>query len=78
MKYTIIINRHVIAANKRLEQEGCMGPLQAPIAVRNYKKTEYCMEVDISTARLIYDPDNADCSGATVWLETEAEPKIIR
>ena len=73
MKTRIIMNRHVIAANKK------HGKCDPPIAVKNYKTTRYCHEVKIlGEVSLIYDPANADCSGATAWLETSDQVVIVR
>lgn len=73
MKTKIIMNRHVIAANKKHNKH------DPPIAVKTYKSTTYCYEVKIlGEVKLIYDPENADCSGATAWLETNDSVVIIR
>lgn len=73
MKTKIIMNRHVIASSKK------HGRCDPPIAVKTYKSTQYCYEVKIlGEMKLIYDPNNADCSGATAWIETSDEVIIIR
>lgn len=73
MRTRIIINRHVIAANKKNNRK------DPPIAVKTYKQTRYASEIKIEgEIKLIYDPENADCSGATVWLETTSKVIIIR
>lgn len=73
MKTKIIMNRHVIQANKK------HGRNDPPIAVKTYKSTIYAHEVEVvGTVRLIYDPDNADCSGATAWMETNDQVVVVR
>lgn len=67
------MNRHVIASNKK------HGKTDPPIAIKTYKGTRYCSEVKVlGETRLIYDPENADCTGATAWLETNDEVIVIR
>jgi len=78
MKATIIINRHVVAQNKKHSRETgglCDRPA---ISVRTYKETIYCKQVEFGAgARLIQDAANARCSGATIWLEAEFESLVI-
>lgn len=69
----IIMNRHIIASNKK------HGVNEPPIAVKTYKSTIYCHEVEIiGTTRLVYDPTDSPCSGATAWIETDGQVLILR
>ena len=64
----VIINRNIIASNKK------HGRKNAPISVRKGRsgKPEYHSEFEFNgPARLVYKPDNPLKCGATVWLEIE-------
>lgn len=63
----IVINRHVIARNRKT------GAREPPIAVKPSRsgRSSYVTEwVSPGSVRLIYDPDHPLPCGATVWLET--------
>lgn len=65
-KTIVVINRHVIAANKK------NGTKDPPISVRrgrNGKPTYYQEYPFECEAKLIYDPEHPLKCGATVWLE---------
>jgi hypothetical protein len=78
MKATIIINRHVVAQNKKQSKESgriCDFPA---ISIRTYRHAIYCKEVEFTgKSRLIQDARNARCSGATIWIEAEFESLVI-
>jgi len=66
MKTRIYVNRHKIASNKKTRAK------EPPISIRTYKETRYANQIELNnTWTLKYDPENALCSGATVWLEGE-------
>lgn len=72
MKKIIHVNQHVIRRNKK---NGANEPV---ITVKTYKKTTYCHEVSIDgPSRVIYSPEKPLACGAHVWIETEADVKII-
>ena len=73
MKTIIHVNQHVIKANAK-------NNLSDPVlTVKTYKSNDYAHEVEIAGAsRIVYSPDNPLSCGAKVWIETEAEVKIMR
>lgn len=69
-KTIVLINRHVIAANKK------NGTTDPPISVRrgrNGKPTYYHEYPFECEAKLVYNPENPLKCGATVWLELEED-----
>jgi len=67
-KTIVVINRHVIAANKK------NGTADPPISVRRGRngKPVYYDKYDIpGQAQLVYDPEHPLKCGATVWLEVD-------
>ena len=78
MKAQIYVNRHVMAANKKATKETEKIVDNKAIAVNTYKGSIYCKEVEFTKGgKLIQDAENARCSGATIWIETEFESLII-
>ena len=71
MKATIYINRHVAAANKK------HGKNDPCISINTYKKIEYCHKVEVKNCYIIQDPENARCSGATIWIECQYDDITI-
>ena len=70
MKAQIYVNRHVMAANKKVTKETGELVDKPAIAVNTYKGSIYCKEVELTAGgKLIQDADNARCGGATVWIE---------
>jgi hypothetical protein len=68
----IHINQHIIKRNKKT------GEREPVITVKTYKSNDYASSVEIlGTSRVIYSPDKPLPCGATVWIETDAEVKII-
>ena len=63
---TIIVNRKIVAANKKAGFEK-----DPAISIRTYKSTRYARVVRLREAVLIQDMDKARCNGATVWLEAD-------
>lgn len=78
MKVTIVINRHVVAQNKKQSKETgqiCDNPA---ISIRTHRQTIYCKKVEFTAGcQLIQDAQNARCSGATIWIEAEFETLVI-
>ena len=73
-KATIVINRRVVAANRKAGFEK-----DPAISIRTYKSTQYARVVRLKDAVLIQDMEQARCNGATVWLEAdEDDVEIIR
>lgn len=76
-KKTIIVNRHILDRNKK------NGQLEPPISCQVRGTTIYGHEVILLSedgsqlAKLIYDPLHPRDGGATVWLETECNIKVI-
>ena len=78
MKAQIYVNRHITRANKKASKETGEIVDNKAIAVNTYKGSIYCKEVEFTKGgRLIQDAENARCSGATIWIETEFESLII-
>ena len=72
MKTIVVINRHVIAANRK------NGTNDPPISVRRGRngKPGYYHEYPLeSTGRLVYDPEHPLKCGATVWMEIDDVPE---
>ena len=72
MKKRIHVNQHKIRSNKK-------NNLNEPvITVKTSKSNDYGHEVEIlGYSKIIYSPDKPLSCGAKVWIETEAEVKII-
>jgi hypothetical protein len=78
MKAQIYINRHIVSANKKASKESGQTVDEPAIAVHTYKGSIYAKEVQFTAGgKLIQSADNARCSGATIWLESEFETLII-
>ena len=78
MKAQVYVNRHVMAANKKATKETGEIVDNKAIAVNTYKGSIYCKEVEFTAGgKLIQDAENARCSGATIWIETEFESLVI-
>lgn len=78
MAKTIIhVNRHKIAANKKL---GCKDPV---LTVKHKKTNRYAHEVIIrdkggeEMARVVYRPDNPLSCGAVLWIESYETVELI-
>ena len=72
IKKKIHVNQHKIRSNKK-------NNLNEPvITVKTSKSNDYGHEVEIlGSSKIIYSPDKPLSCGAKVWIETEAEVKII-
>ncbi len=76
-KKTILVNRHILASNKK------NGQSEPPISCKVRGTTIYGHEVILLSedgsqlAKLIYDPSRPRDCGATVWLETQCNLKVI-
>ncbi len=78
MKAQIVINRHVVAANKKATKERATLVDEAAISVKTYKGTKYCKEVEFTNGgKLIQDAANARCNGATIWITVEDVETLI-
>ncbi len=72
MKKVIHINQHTIRKNRK------SGTREPPISLKTYKDNSYGSEVSIDgPAKVIYRPDKPLPCGATVWIETKSDCKII-
>jgi hypothetical protein len=73
MKTIIHVNQHAIRRNIKAQ-----GP-EPVLTVKTYKNTTYAHEVEITgSSRVVYSPHKPLSCGARVWIETEAEVKIIK
>ena len=78
MKARIYVNRHIQAANKRASRETGYSIDNPAIAVNTYKGSIYCKEVEFTRGgKLIQDAENAQCSGATIWIEVDDVSTLI-
>jgi hypothetical protein len=78
MKAEVFINRHIVGQNKKQTKETGELHDQPAISINTSKGVEYCKTVQFpADAKLIQDPTNARCSGATIWIECEYESLII-
>lgn len=70
MRTYVVINRHIIKANKKLPENQRAAPIR--VTRGKYGKPEYYYNYDIDdAAKLVYDPENPMPCGATVWLEID-------
>lgn len=73
MKKIIHINQHIIKKNKKMKTEDPV------ITVKTYCSNDYAKEVLIEgPCTLIYSPDKPLSCGATCYIVTNNEIKIIR
>ena len=78
MKAQIYVNRHVMAANKKATKETGELVDKKAIAVKTYKGSIYCKEVEFTAgAKLIQNAAEARCSGATVWIDVDNFESLI-
>lgn len=72
MKTIIHVNQHVIKSNRKA---GANDPV---LTVKTYKNNTYAHEVEIlGPSKVVYSPDKPLSCGAHVWIETQAEVKIL-
>lgn len=72
MKTIIHVNQHVIKANRKA---GAQDPV---LTVKTYKSNTYANAVEIQgPSKVVYSPEKPLSCGAHVWIETEAEVKIL-
>lgn len=72
MKKIIHVNQHKIKRNLKT------GNREPVLTVKTYKDNTYASEVYIEgPCKIIYSPDKPLSCGARVWIETEAEIKIL-
>jgi hypothetical protein len=68
----IHINRNIIQSNAK------HGRKEPVVRVEENGIVKYCMEVEIlGPSRMIYRPDKPRPCGAKLWIETDAEVKMI-
>jgi hypothetical protein len=66
MKATVYVNRHIVASNKKNNED------KPSISINTYLGVVYCKTLEFGGgATLIQDKAKARCSGATIWLEVE-------
>lgn len=72
MKTIVHVNQHAIRRNIKAETP------EPVLTVKTYKSNTYAHEVEIlGPSRVVYSPDKPLSCGARVWVETEAEVKIV-
>lgn len=72
MKTIIHVNQHVIRSNRKT---GATDPV---LTVKTYKSNTYAHEVEIlGPSKVVYSEDKPLSCGAHVWIETQAEVKVI-
>jgi hypothetical protein len=68
----IHINRNIIQSNAK------HGRKEPVVRVEENGIVKYCMEVEIlGPSRMVYRPDKPRPCGAKLWIETDAEVKMI-
>ena len=78
LKAQVFINRHIMAANKKATKETGQLVDEPAIAVKTYKGSIYCKEVEfIEGGKLIQNGELARCSGATIWIEVDEFESLI-
>jgi hypothetical protein len=78
MKAQIYVNRHIVNANKKASKDSGQLVDTPAITVKTYLGTIVAREVEFTKgAKIIQDAENAHCSGATIWIETQLEGLII-
>ncbi len=72
MKTIVHVNQHKIKSNLKT------GNKEPVLTVKTYKSNTYASEVYIDgPCKIVYRPDKPLSCGARVWIETEAEIKIL-
>lgn len=72
MKTIIHVNQHVIKSNRKT------GTVDPVLTVKTYKSNTYAHEVEIlGPSKVVYSPDKPLSCGAHVWIETQAEVKVL-
>jgi hypothetical protein len=72
MKKIVHVNQHVIKSNSKT------GSCEPVLTVKTYKSNAYGHEIEIDgPCKIVYSPDKPLSCGAKVWLETEADVKVI-
>jgi hypothetical protein len=72
LKTIIHVNQHVIKSNRKA---GVQDPV---LTVKTYKSNTYANAVEIQgPSKIVYSPEKPLSCGAHVWIETEAEVKIL-
>jgi len=72
LKTIIHVNQHVIRSNRKT---GATDPV---LTVKTYKSNTYAHEVEIlGPSKVVYSEDKPLSCGAHVWIETQAEVKVI-
>ena len=73
MKTIVHINQHVIKRNSKT------GERKPVITVKTYKSNQYGHSVEGDGKwKIVYEPDKPLGCGATVWLVTEDDVKVIK
>lgn len=68
----IHINRNIIQSNAK------HGRQEPVVRVEEKGVVQYCMEVEIKgPSRMVYRPDKPRSCGAKLWIETDADVKLI-
>jgi hypothetical protein len=72
MKVTVIVNRHIAAANKK------NGKDDPCISINTSAGVIYCKSIEfVGHCKLIQDAEHPRACGATIWIETQLENLLI-
>lgn len=72
MKATVIVNRHIAAANKK------HGKSDPCISINTSRGVIYCKSIEfVGHCKLVQDEEHPRACGATIWIETELETLLI-
>lgn len=78
MQAKIYINRAIVRKNKKQSQESGKLVDEPAIAINTYRGSVYVKSVQLPpNAVLRQDASNAQCSGATIWIECLFEELIL-
>ena len=73
MKTIIHVNQHAVRRNIKAQEA------EPVLTVKTYKSNTYAYEVEVlGVSRVVYSPHKPLSCGARVWIETEAEVRIVK
>lgn len=73
VKKYIHVNQHNIRHNRNSDEK------KPVITCKTYKDNRYGNEIEVSgPCKIVYRPDRPLSCGATVWIETNSEVRVIK
>lgn len=78
MKAKILINRHILTANKKSTKQSGVLVDNPAIAIKTYKSSVYCKRVELAPGvKLIQDASNPLPCGATVYITVDDVDSLV-